>query len=181
MSQERSRLLSADFLATIRPAGPLETARAHYQAAPASTEIDRLLYLDLKITIGDNDLFKVARTAELAGIGVRFPMLDHPLAEMTGALPASFKVRGGEKRYIFKRAFAELLPVEIIQKVKHGFGLPVSHWLKTHPGFRSSRATPSCRLVAAAADTTLPERWSLCSGSTRPILLHSTATSSGRC
>ena len=134
--QERTRLLSPDFLAAIRPDWPLEIARAHYQAAPAPTEIDRLLYLDLKITIGDNDLFKVTRTAELAGIGVRFPMLDHPLVEFTGGLPAAFKVHAGEKRYIFKRAFAELLPAEILQKVKHGFGLPVSHWLKAHPGFR---------------------------------------------
>lgn len=136
VSQERARLLSPDFLAAIRPDWPLEIARAHYRAAPASTEIDRLLYLDLKITIGDNDLFKVTRTAELAGIGVRFPMLDHPLAELTGGLPAAFKVNAGEKRYIFKRAFADLLPAEILAKVKHGFGLPVSHWLKTHPGFR---------------------------------------------
>jgi asparagine synthase (glutamine-hydrolysing) len=136
VSQERARLLSPDLLAAIRPDWPLEIARAHYRAAPASTEIDRLLYLDLKITLGDNDLFKVIRTAELAGIGVRFPMLDHPLAELTGGLPAAFKVNAGEKRFIFKRAFAELLPGEILAKVKHGFGLPVSHWLKTHPGFR---------------------------------------------
>jgi asparagine synthase (glutamine-hydrolysing) len=136
VSQERARLLSPEFLAAIRPDWPLEIARTHYRAAPASTEIDRLLYLDLKITIGDNDLFKVTRTAELAGIGVRFPMLDHSLAELTGALPAAFKVNAGEKRYIFKRAFADLLPGEILAKVKHGFGLPVSHWLKTHPGFR---------------------------------------------
>jgi asparagine synthase (glutamine-hydrolysing) len=136
VSQQRAQLLSAEFLGVIRPDGPLEIARAHYRAAPASTEIDRLLYLDLKITIGDNDLFKVTRTAELAGIEVRFPMLDHPLAELTGGLPAAFKVHAGEKRYIFKRAFADLLPTEILQKVKHGFGLPVSHWLKTHPGFR---------------------------------------------
>ena len=136
VSQERTRLLSPDFLAATRPDWPLEIARVHYRAAPASTEIDRLLYLDMKITIGDNDLFKVTRTAELAGIGVRFPMLDYPLAELTGGLPAAFKVNAGEKRYIFKRAFADLLPAEILAKVKHGFGLPVSHWLKAHPGFR---------------------------------------------
>jgi asparagine synthase (glutamine-hydrolysing) len=55
------------------------------------------------------------------------------LAEMTGALPAF--CCAGARRGTFSSAFAEL-PVEIIQKVKHGFGLPVSHWLKTHPGFR---------------------------------------------
>ena len=45
-------------------------------------------------------------------------------------------MNAGEKRYIFKRAFADLLPSEILAKVKHGFGLPVSHWLKAHPVFR---------------------------------------------
>jgi asparagine synthase (glutamine-hydrolysing) len=136
VSQERSRLLHRDFLAAIRPDWPLEIARSHYAAASATTELERLLYVDLKITIGDNDLFKVTRTAELAGIGVRFPMLDYPLAELTGGLSAAYKVRAGEKRYIFKRAFADLLPREIVRKVKHGFGLPVGHWLKTHVAFR---------------------------------------------
>jgi asparagine synthase (glutamine-hydrolysing) len=92
--------------------------------------------VDLKITLGDNDLFKVTRTAELAGIGVRFPLLDSSLVEFAGTLPVRDKVRGTEKRYLFKRAFASLLPAEILAKVKHGFGLPVGEWLKTHPGFR---------------------------------------------
>jgi len=41
-----------------------------------------------------------------------------------------------EKRYIFKRAFGKLLPQEILQKKKHGFGLPIARWLRTHAGFR---------------------------------------------
>ncbi len=88
------------------------------------------------ITLADNDLFKVVRTAEAAGLGVRFPLLDHPLVEFMATLPATYKVRGTEKRYIFKQAFRELLPKEILAKVKHGFGLPTSDWLKRHPGFR---------------------------------------------
>jgi len=92
--------------------------------------------VDLKITLADNDLFKVTRTAEAAGVGVRFPFLHHPLVEFMATIPAHYKVRGTEKRHIFKRAFRDLLPEATLAKVKHGFGLPTSDWLKQHPGFR---------------------------------------------
>jgi asparagine synthase (glutamine-hydrolysing) len=136
VNQNRERLLHPDFLAATTPDWPLEVARRHYNTPSNAAELNRLLHVDLKITLADNDLFKVVRTAEAAGIGVRFPLLDHSLVEFMATLPASYKVRGAEKRYIFKEAFAGLLPEKILAKVKHGFGLPTSDWLKQHPGFR---------------------------------------------
>jgi asparagine synthase (glutamine-hydrolysing) len=57
-------------------------------------------------------------------------------------------VKGLEKRYLFKQAFRNLLPIEIIQKQKHGFGIPVAPWMKSdrrlrellHDTLRSQRA-----------------------------------------
>ena len=137
IAQERRRLLHPDFLAAVTPDWPLRVAQRHFDAAPATSELNRLLYLDLKITLADNDLFKVTRTVEAAGLAVRFPMLDPRLVEFTATLPAWHKVRGPEKRYLFKRAFAALLPAEILAKKKHGFGLPVADWLRSHQGFRA--------------------------------------------
>jgi asparagine synthase (glutamine-hydrolysing) len=114
----------------------LAVPRRHYQAAPAHSELNRLLYIDIKMTLGDNDLPKVVRASELAGVEVRFPLLDHPLAEFSGSLPARFKVHGLEKRYLFKKAMAGLLPQAILRKKKHGFGLPIGLWLKEHPLWR---------------------------------------------
>ena len=136
VNQHRDRLLHPDFLAATTPDWPLLVARRHFEAASGAAELNRLLHVDLKITLADNDLFKVVRTAEAAGVGVRFPLLDHSLVEFMATLPVSFKVRGAEKRYIFKEAFAGLLPERILAKVKHGFGLPTSDWLKQHKGFR---------------------------------------------
>ena len=136
VNQNRSWLLHPDFQAATTPDWPLQVARGHFETASATAELNRLLHVDLKITLADNDLFKVVRTAEAAGIAVRFPMLDHPLVELMATIPASYKVRGTEKRYVFKRAFRRLLPREILAKVKHGFGLPTSEWLKSHQGFR---------------------------------------------
>jgi asparagine synthase (glutamine-hydrolysing) len=111
----------------------LMVMRAHYNGAPASSELNRLLYVDVKMTLGDDDLPKVTRTAELAGLKVRFPYLDHELAEFTGRLPARLKVHNLEKRYLFKIAMRKLLPPAILRKKKHGFGLPIGFWLKSDP------------------------------------------------
>ena len=114
----------------------LSVARAHYQAAKAKSELNRLLYLDVKMVLGDNDLPKVVRASELAGMTVRFPFLDHPLAEFSGRIPSDLKLKGFEKRYLFKKATENLLPKAILQKKKHGFGLPMSMWLKSDPKIR---------------------------------------------
>jgi len=139
------RLLSFQFLAT-HPLGEVfdgafletlgkytifDTATQYYDDAPASDHLDRVLYADVKITLGDSDLPKVTCMAELAGIQTRFPFLDTAVAEFSGCIPARLKVKGLQKRYLFKKAFRELLPPEIIQKTKHGFGIPVAMWLKS--------------------------------------------------
>jgi asparagine synthase (glutamine-hydrolysing) len=136
VASKAQALLTPEFLASVDPEAPWTLIEEHFDRARAASELNRLLYLDLKLTIGDNDLYKVTRTAELAGIGVRFPMLDHELAEFTGTLPARFKVKRLEKRYLFKRAFQGLLPPEILAKTKHGFGLPIDDWLRHHQGWR---------------------------------------------
>jgi Asparagine synthase (glutamine-hydrolyzing) len=136
VAQNAARLLHPDLVGAITVEAPSATLVRHFHQVEASSELNRLLYLDLKLTLGDNDLLKVSRTAELAGIGVRFPLLALPLVEFTGSLPADFKVRGLEKRYLFKRAFRSLLPPQTLTKKKQGFGVPTGEWIKSHAGFR---------------------------------------------
>lgn len=114
----------------------LDTPCRYYDEAPALHHLDRLLYTDVKVTLGDNDLPKVTQMSELAGIQTRFPFLATPVAEFSGCIPARLKVKGFEKRYLFKRAFRNLLPVEILRKTKHGFGIPVAPWLKSYAPLR---------------------------------------------
>ena len=113
-----------------------EIPAGHYPKASARDHLDRLLYVDMKITLADNDLPKVTCMSELAGIQTRFPFLDRSVAEFSGRIPAGLKVKGFQKRYLFKRAFRKLLPVEIIQKKKHGFGIPVAGWMKSDTRMR---------------------------------------------
>jgi asparagine synthase (glutamine-hydrolysing) len=124
-------IFESDFLAQLGTYSLLEVPARYYREAVAEDHLDRLLYVDLKITLGDSDLPKVTQMAELAGVQTRFPFLDPSVAEFSGCIPASLKVKGIEKRYLFKRAFRNLLPAEVIAKKKHGFGIPVATWLKS--------------------------------------------------
>jgi asparagine synthase (glutamine-hydrolysing) len=125
-----------DFLAVLDGYSVLDVPAQYYNSAPARDHLDRLLYLDVKITLGDSDLPKVTRMSELAGILTRFPLLDRSVAEFSGRIPVRLKVKGFDKRYLFKRAFRNLLPEEVLRKKKHGFGIPVATWLKTDPRLR---------------------------------------------
>ena len=147
LANELRRIFQPDFLAGLRGYSVLDIPSSHYQHASASDHLDRLLYVDVKTTLADNDLPKVTCAAALAGIQTRFPFLDRAVAEFSGCIPARLKVKGREKRYLFKRALRELLPVEIIKKKKHGFGIPVAAWMKSNP-----------RMRALARDTLLSNR-----------------------
>ena len=89
-------------------------SRSTSRASRPRRELNRLLYIDLKLTLGDNDLFKVTRTAELAGVERPLPV-PQPASGRVHRHPAGgLKVRGLEKRHLFKRAFRALLPTEIL-------------------------------------------------------------------
>ena len=110
---------------------PYAHVQFYYHQAPAASELDRQLYVDLKLAISDNDLLKVTRTSEVAGVTVRFPFMDHRLAEFAATIPAEIKMRGRQLRSFFKRAYADLLPLKTRRKKKHGFGLPIPVWLRS--------------------------------------------------
>jgi len=128
--------LSDEFRESIDREFALGVPRQHYAQAADCTPLNRLLYVDLKLAVADNDLFKVNRMAEVHGIQVRYPFLDPHVGITSGRIPANFKLKGWSKRYIFKKAFENLLPSEILTKKKHGFGLPTGEWLRHHRGFR---------------------------------------------
>ena len=130
-------VFESGFLEQVPPAKWLAIAEEHFHAARARSDLNRLMYLDLKMILADNDLRKVSGTAELAGVRVRFPLLDYRLAETSCRIPSNLKLKGFEKRYIFKRAMKGILPNRVLYKKKHGFGVPIGHWFLADPQLKS--------------------------------------------
>lgn len=117
------------FLEHSPPQEWMDIAQGHFDKGENRSELNRILYMDLKMTLADNDLRKVMGTAEMAGVRARFPLLDRQLVELSAKIPAKWKLKGFEKRFIFKQAMKGILPTKILKKKKHGFGVPVSLWL----------------------------------------------------
>jgi asparagine synthase (glutamine-hydrolysing) len=126
-------VFTESFLAGVDQLEPQRQMAHAYQEADARTLINRMLALDLRFTLADNDLPKVIRSCELAGVEVRFPMLDDAVVSFSASLSPRLKLKGTRLRYFFKEALRDFLPPEIITKQKHGFGLPVGTWLRTYP------------------------------------------------
>jgi len=126
-----SQLFHAEYTDALLRFHPNKEVFYHYGQARATTELDRQLYIDLKMAISDNDLIKVTTMTQAAGVDVRFPFLDRALMEFSAKIPADMKMKGMQIRSFFKWAYSDLLPKKIIKKGKHGFGLPISYWLKT--------------------------------------------------
>ena len=126
-------VLEQEFLAEVDAGHPLQLFREVYQRTSSSSPVNRMMHLDLKFTLADNDLRKVSNMSEVAGVEVRYPLIDEGLVEFSGQLSPSYKVRGLKLRYFFKQALKDFLPAETITKSKHGFGLPFGLWLRNNP------------------------------------------------
>ncbi|MFZ5491211.1 MAG: asparagine synthetase B family protein [Pseudomonadota bacterium] len=129
-------VFGGDFLAAVDCGEPLRVLEAEYAAAPAQHYVNRLLALDAKFTLADNDLPKVTGTAALAGVAVAFPMLDEDLVAFGYRLPIRHKVDGTALRPLFRQAMRGVLPDETLSKSKHGFGLPFGVWLGSDAGLQ---------------------------------------------
>lgn len=134
--QPLGEMFAPDFLARIDADQPAAWLKEVYDRADSDSFINRMLHLDLKFTLADNDLRKVGGMTEAAGIEVRYPLLDDAMMDFSGEVPPDWKVKGQYLRWFFKKALTGFLPDEIINKSKHGFGLPFGLWAKDYAPLR---------------------------------------------
>lgn len=91
---------------------------------------DTLFYANMKTMLPEQFLEKVDKSTMANGVEVRVPFLDNELADFAMRLPASLKLKNGEKKYILKQALKDIVPQEILYGPKKGFGVPYGNWLK---------------------------------------------------
>ncbi|MBW8328726.1 MAG: asparagine synthase [Thiobacillus sp.] len=122
------QIFAADFINAVDPSSADAALTEVYQRTLSDHYINRMMHVDLKFTLADNDLRKVGTMTEAAGVEVSYPLLDDRMVAFANHLPVDFKVRGQKLRWFFKEALRDLLPEKIINKSKHGFGLPFGVW-----------------------------------------------------
>ena len=124
------QVFTDEFLAAADIGNPIATLERNYGRSEARSLINRMLALDLQVTLADNDLPKVMKACELAGMEVAFPFLNDRVVQFSAGLTPQQKLNGTQLRWFFKEALRGFLPDAIITKQKHGFGLPFGVWLQ---------------------------------------------------
>ena len=86
--------------------------------------------VDLLLYLPDDLLVKMDIASMANSLEVRCPFLDHELVEFAARLPLHLKIRGRDRKYLVKRAFAGVIPHENMYRRKQGFGIPVGQWAR---------------------------------------------------
>jgi asparagine synthase (glutamine-hydrolysing) len=127
---DRTKMFEADFFKSIDTKIPSQLMSERYDSCPSDITLEKLLYLDWKFTLADNDLVKVSQMCQKAGVDVRYPLLEKEVVDFSCTVPAKKKLPGMKLRHFFKKSFSGFLADETINKPKHGFGLPFGVWMK---------------------------------------------------
>jgi asparagine synthase (glutamine-hydrolysing) len=129
-------VLETDVLRDIDRAEPLANLRDAYERTRSRTMLQRMMHLDLKITLADNDLRKVAIASDMAGVPSAYPFLDDDVVEFAAQIPSSLLIRWLSRRWFFRQAVKDFLPPETLAKRKHGFGMPYTEWPRDNAELR---------------------------------------------
>ncbi|WP_428564392.1 MAG: asparagine synthase (glutamine-hydrolyzing) [Solidesulfovibrio sp. DCME] len=114
----------------LSPQGLFAPTRELFEGFPADDPLARVGYVFARQYMLDYILVKVDRCSMMHSLEARAPFLDRDLAEFVCRLPARYKLRGARRKYLLKKAVADLLPKEILGRGKRGFLIPVASWLR---------------------------------------------------
>lgn len=93
-------------------------------------ELLRLLRVDAASQLPEDLLLLTDKMTMARSIECRVPFLDHQLVELAARMPSELKLAGGELKHTLRTALQGLLPDEILNRPKRGFGAPVGAWFK---------------------------------------------------
>jgi len=92
------------------------------------SHLNWMTYLDLNLRLPELLLMRVDKMSMGVSLEARVPFLDHKLVELAMSISQEMKTRGGTLKYILKKAVRGLIPDEIIDRPKQGFGVPIHEW-----------------------------------------------------
>ena len=132
-ANQKAQLYASDLSAQLEGADPAAGHHACFEQVHDSDFLHQMLYLDTKIFMVSLNLNYNDKMSMASSVEVRVPFLDRELAEFAAwQIPPALKLKGAVRpttKYILRQAMRDVLPREVLQQPKAGFGAPIDHWL----------------------------------------------------
>lgn len=126
----RSRLYTDDFSASLDRDLPARVLAGPWNDASGRDVVDVMLEVDVNTYLSGDLIPKIDIATMAYALEARSPLLDHELMEFAASIPSEFKVRGREKKWIFREALRSWLPGDILDRPKQGFSVPIGEWFR---------------------------------------------------
>jgi len=97
---------------------------------PALDDVARMQLIDLNLWLPGDILVKGERSTAAHGVQLGMPFMHFDVYRLASRVPSSFKVRGGQSKYIVRQAFRDILPPHVVDRPKLGFPIPLRDWLR---------------------------------------------------
>lgn len=114
---------------------------------PGQDQLTRMAYSEFRLRLPELLLMRVDKIGMSTSIEARVPFLDHKLVEFTMDIPMNWKIKGGETKYLLKKALRGLLPDDILYREKMGFAAPMAEWLRGELGQRAEASVLTSPLL----------------------------------
>lgn len=92
------------------------------------SHLNWMTYLDLNLRLPELLLMRIDKMSMGVSLEGRVPFLDHKFVELAMSIPESIKTKSGTLKYFLKKTVRGLIPDELIDRKKQGFGVPVYEW-----------------------------------------------------
>ncbi|MGB7342169.1 MAG: asparagine synthase C-terminal domain-containing protein, partial [Phototrophicaceae bacterium] len=113
----------------------LEPIHQRYQEkAWEKSTLHWMSYLDLNFRLPELLLMRVDKMSMGVSLEARVPFLDHEFVELALSIPEAMKTKNGTLKYMLKKAVRGVIPDELIDRPKQGFGVPIHEWLSQRLG-----------------------------------------------
>jgi len=126
----RTQLFSPRLLAALGGYDAQEVFERHAAKANTDDPLALIQYIDTKTYLVGDINTKVDRASMAHSLEVREPLMDHELVEWLATLPSSLKLRGGEGKWLLKKAMEPKLPDDVLYRPKMGFSVPLARWFR---------------------------------------------------
>ena len=100
-------------------------------------------YLDLNLRLPELLLMRVDKMSMGVSLEGRVPFLDHKFVELAMSIPESVKTKNGNLKHILKKSVRGLIPDELIDRKKQGFGVPIHEWFLDRLGEQTQKEIQS--------------------------------------